>query len=247
MKAPRNPRLWALYLQGPSTIGSGLFDLYYIGFQSDASRFNDVAGAETRHSVGMRSSGRLGEGAFSYNTELIVQFGRIAGNTIQAFNVETDWVYRFQRAAWQPALGVKLDWSTGDRGQGDGTVHTFNPLFVNPGIYSLAGVNTPANLTSFHPSITLYPVPGLSVFLEYAVFFRTQEEDGFYGPPRFQTRPADGISARHIGRRRRCARLLADQPAPFVYLDELVFHRRWFHQGVGAGEQYFSHSTYVRF
>ena len=148
--------------------------------------------------MGIRSSGKLG-GSFSYNTELISQLGRISGNTIRAFNVEADWKFTFTAPAVKPTIGLKLDWSSGDRTLDDGTVNTFNPLFVNPGIYSLAGVNTPANLTSIHPSFTFFPAEGVTMFFEYAVFYRTQRTDGFYSPPRFQTRSADQGRARHIG------------------------------------------------
>lgn len=194
----QNPRLWLLYLTGPGFFANGMLDAYYVGFQSEFSSFSDVMGKETRHSFGLRSSGSVKE-AFSYNTEIIAQFGTLGGNTIQAFNIEADWKYSVLTMPTKPAIGVKFDWSTGDREAGDGKLETFNPLFVNPGIYSLAGVNTPANLTSFHPNITFYPAKGLMVYLEYAVFYRTHENDGFYAPPRFQTRPAEGVRTRHIG------------------------------------------------
>ena len=195
---PSNPRVWAVYAQLPGPVESWVFDVYYIGFQSKSSAFNDVVGQETRQTIGIRSSGNI-KGPFSYNTELIAQFGRISGNKIRAFNLETDWKYMFASLPQKPTIGVKLDWSSGDQKQSDGVVHTFNPLFVNPGIYSLAGVNTPANLTSFHPNVTVIPAKDVVVYFEYAVFFRTNTNDGFYAPPRFQTRQADNSNERHIG------------------------------------------------
>lgn len=193
-----NPRVWGVYAQGPGPIINGTLDVYYLGFEGVSSGFSDSFGDETRHSVGLRSSGKPGD-AFSYNTEVIAQFGTHDGNSIRALNIETDWKFYLAQLSGKPAVGLKFDWSTGDKDQGDGVIHTFNPMFVNPAIYSLAGVNTPANLTSFHPSITVYPSPSIVLFLEYAVFYRTTKSDGFYAPPRFQTRQADGISARHIG------------------------------------------------
>ena len=193
-----SPQVWAIYLQGPGFVSDGSLDVYYIGFDSQTSLFNDVTGKETRHSIGVRSSGKA-RGVFSYNTELIAQFGQLAGNSIRAFNFETDWKYTVTTGSIRPTFGIKLDWSTGDKEAGDGTIHTFNPLFVNPAIYSLAGVNTPANLTSYHPNITLYPSGSLVVYLEYALFYRTNKNDGFYAPPRFQTRQAGEIEDRHIG------------------------------------------------
>ena len=194
----QNPRIWSVYVQRPTPTLNGLFETYYIGFQSSNSTFSDVSGRETRHSLGARSSGNLGN-VFSYNTELIYQFGRLSGNSINAVNFETDWTYTFKTSTWKPALGLKLDWSTGDAALDDDEINTFNPLFVNPAIYSLAGVNTPANLTSFHPNLTIYPADGLVVYVEYAVFYRTRANDGFYSPPRFQTRPAEGNQDKHIG------------------------------------------------
>ena len=193
-----NPRVWGIYVDGPGPITNGALDVYYLGFEGVSSEFNDSFGNETRHSFGVRSSGNP-RGTFSYNTELIAQFGTHNGNSIRALNVETDWKYFLKNLPGKPALGLKFDWSTGDKEDGDGVVHTFNPLFVNPAIYSLAGVNTPANLTSFHPSITVYPSQRIVLFFEYALFYRTNENDGFYAPPRFQTRKANGITDRHIG------------------------------------------------
>ena len=195
---PSNPGVWAVYAQLQGPIERWVFDIYYIGFQSKSSVFNDVAGQETRHTIGIRSSGNS-EGPFSFNTELIAQFGRISDNKIRAFNVETDWKYVISSLPQSPSIGIKLDWSSGDQKQNDGIVQTFNPLFVNPAIYSLAGVNTPANLTSFHPNITVSPSKNLVVYFEYAVFYRTTTNDGFYAPPRFQTRQADNNRERHIG------------------------------------------------
>ncbi|MEL6275713.1 MAG: alginate export family protein, partial [Bacteroidota bacterium] len=87
----------------------------------------------------------------------------------------------------------------GDRESGDGKLNTFNPLFVNPAIYSLAGINTPANLTSLHPSITVVPATDLVIFMDYAFFFRTSKADGLYSPPWFLTRAAGDIAETHIG------------------------------------------------
>lgn len=193
-----NPQIWGAYLQGPSFVENAQLDFYYIGFQSKLATFNDVTGREDRHTVGVRSSGNPDDN-FSYNTELIYQFGSIGDNSISAFNIEADYKIRVSKASWKPMLGLKFDWSSGDSESGDGKIQTFNPLFVNPAIYSLAGVNTPANLTSLHPNFTFYPAPKLYCYVEYAFFYRTQENDGFYSPPRFQTRPAEGISSRHIG------------------------------------------------
>ncbi len=192
-----NAELWGVY-------GSFSFndqrsiEIYYLGFQSKFSAYSDVAGAESRHSFGLRSFGMVGK-KWKYNTEVIYQLGTIGDSDIGAFNIETDWHYIFAGAKWKPTLGLKFDWSSGDKAIGDGRLRTFNPMFVNPAIYSLAGLNTPVNLLSIHPSITVYPRQNFMVNLEYALLFRASVADGLYGPPRFQTRMANEKADRHLG------------------------------------------------
>ena len=192
-----SPILWGVYWQRPLPSDIRKVDVYYFGFKSNLAQFNDVLGEELRHSLGIRSYGKLGR--FSYNTELIYQFGTINNARISAFNLEADWKFLLAKKGWKPMLGIKLDWSSGDESVGDGKIQTFNPMFVNPATYSLAAVNTPANITSFHPNITLTPAKGLVILVDYALFYRTQTADGVYVPPRFLTRPANGSTDKHVG------------------------------------------------
>jgi len=193
----QNPTIWGIYLQDNFIGKPGNLDFYYFGFNSTTARFNDVIGEETRHSLGVRSYGTVGR--YSFNTELIYQFGEIGESDISAYNFETDWKYVLIMSGWKPTLGLKLDFSSGDTNPGDGKIQTFNPMFVNPAIYSLAAVNTPANITSFHPNLTIYPAKGLSIYMDYALFYRTRSSDGLYTPPRFLLRESGGVSEKHIG------------------------------------------------
>ncbi|SMG48022.1 Alginate export [Marivirga sericea] len=190
-----DPIVWSLGARLPLAEKHS-FDVYYIGFQSDRTKLNDVVGKENRHSLGVRSFGNAGK-RWMYNTEVIYQFGDLEGSRITAFNVETDWKYKL-RTKIGTLLGLKLDISSGDREQGDDYIQTFNPLFVNPAIYSLAGLNTPANLTSLHPNIT-FIFDKMTVFIDYAFFYRTSLNDGLYAPPRFLIREGSGQSDRNIG------------------------------------------------
>lgn len=195
------PRLWGIYSQFLTRKSDGVnasIELYYLGFQSDFSAYSDVEGEEIRHSLGARSFGSINQ-KFQFNTEFIYQFGDLGGNSISAFNFETDWKYTISFEKWRPTVGLKLDWSSGDRQVGDGNLNSFNPMFVNPATYSLAAVNTPVNLLSVHPSLLLFPNKKWLINLEYAFFYRANELDGFYSPPRIQSRMANGLSERHIG------------------------------------------------
>ena len=196
-----NPNTWGVYSQFtifPHTDEARNTEIYYIGFQSDQSTFSDIVGKESRHSIGIRRFGNINQ-KFQYNSEFIYQFGDLAGNAIQAFNFETDWKYTFIHKKWRPTIGLKFDWSSGDNELNDGKLNSFNPMFVNPSIYSLAAVNTPVNQLSIHPSFIFFPTKKWMVNIEFATFFRSSENDGLYAPPRFQTRTAAGISDNHIG------------------------------------------------
>jgi hypothetical protein len=192
-----NPKLWGLYTQIPIKGLMGNNEFYYLGFQSPQAAFSDVVGKETRHTIGLRRFGQLGR--WKYNTEFIYQFGTLNEQNISAFNFETDWHFIFPNAKWQPNLGLKLDWSSGDKEIGDNKLNTFNPLFVNPAIYSLSTLITPANLLSIHPSISLRPNRKMMIYLDWGVFYRTSKNDALYLPPRFIRRPASGSSERSIG------------------------------------------------
>ncbi|MEM6831944.1 MAG: alginate export family protein, partial [Bacteroidota bacterium] len=146
----------------------------------------------------IRRYGKAGP-RFTYNTELIYQFGDIADRTISAFNMETDWQYSLIDKKMRPTFGLKLDWSSGDRRAMDGEVNSFNPLFVNPAIYSLAVVNTPVNLLSIHPAFTIFPSRKMMLEVEYVFFFRTSLNDGLYAPPNRLSQMANGLDDRHIG------------------------------------------------
>lgn len=193
-----NPELWGVYTKFTIPGDVGETEAYYLGFQVDSATFNDVTGKETRHTVGIRRLGTIGE-RWRFNTELIYQFGDIASQSIRAYNVETDWYYDFVRSRWSPSIGLKLELTSGDSRPGDGEVNSFNPMFVNPAYYSLALTITPVNLISVHPSLTLRPSEKLTVYLEWARFWRESKNDGLYSPPRFLTRDGIGVPDRRIG------------------------------------------------
>ncbi len=190
--------LWGLYSQFSIDGDIGNTELYYLGFQSDLSRFKDVVGAEIRHTIGLRRFGAIGQ-SWHYNTELIYQFGELAGQDIRAYNIETDWHYVLIHTRWQPSIGLKFELTSGDNRAGDDRVNSFNPMFVNPAYYSLAATITPVNIISIHPSLTLHPTKKLIVYIEGAMFWRESRNDGLYRPPRFSARDGNGSRKRKIG------------------------------------------------
>ncbi len=193
-----NPKLWGLYNQFNIKGVLGTNELYYLGFESQDATFNDVSGKESRHSIGLRHYGTVKE-RWSYNTEIIYQFGTLGNSDISAFNIEFDWDYKFPNTYLKPNPGLKLEYSSGDKNTGDGNINSFNPMFVNPSYYSLATTITPVNLISVHPSITIEPIKKLKLYAEWAFFWRASKNDGLYSPPRSLNRPATDFSGKSLG------------------------------------------------
>ncbi len=201
-KAP-NPKLWGLYSQFSFKNDIGKTELYYLGFESPQSFFNDATGEDRRHTIGVRRFGKL-RGSLSYNTVVTFQFGETGGKRALGWAFETDWKYQFKDKNWQPELGLKLDVISGDQSFGDDKIQTFNPLFTNPGYFSLAGIIAPVNLVEFHPSFSFQLFKKLKVYLEWASFFRYSKNDGVYAPPRFLNREGQQSEERFIGNQLGC-------------------------------------------
>ena len=193
-----NPSLWGIYTQFKIEKDIGKNELYYLGFHAKQARFNDVVGTETRHSLGLRRYGKIGKN-IRYNTEIIYQFGKIGNSDISAFSIATDGYYKLNRVTLKPELGLKLEFSTGDRSLNDGRIQTFNPMFVNPAHYSLSGTITPANLLSIHPSVSFELTEKWWVYTEWAYFKRNSENDALYKPTRFISVPALPNQSKEIG------------------------------------------------
>ncbi|MEL6974598.1 MAG: alginate export family protein [Bacteroidota bacterium] len=193
-----NPSFWGVYADFEVGKILGKTELYYLGFHSDFSAFSDLSGEETRHSIGIRRYGTIGK-RMVFNTELVYQFGDLGDASISAFNFEFDYKYILINTGWTPTFGLKFDYSSGDKDRGDNKLQTYNPVFVNPALYSLAAVNTPVNLNGLHPNFKIYPFKNFSIYMDYAFFFRSSKDDGLYTPPRFQIREATEGSSAYLG------------------------------------------------
>ncbi len=190
--------IWHVFATVPLPLLPGGTEVYYFGLDSKESRFNDGVAPETRHTIGARRFGTLGP-SFFYNTEAMFQFGAFGDKRIRAFALETDYHYRLEQLRFRPELGIKLDYISGDRNQGDERLETFNPMFPNPSYFGLLGQITPMNLFDVHPSVMLELASSVELLLDWDFFWRASKEDGLYGPPRFLIREGHEAESRHIG------------------------------------------------
>ena len=192
------PQLWGIYSQFKIPGVGGQNELYYLGFRSQFSRYDNAAGPETRHTFGLRRFGMMGT-VWRYNTELVVQTGTVGTQPATGWALETDWHYLLNHARLNPEIGARLNLVSGDQHADDGRLQTFNTLFTNPAYYSLAATLVPVNLMELSPSFSFKPTPAMSVMLEWALFYRYSTADGIYMPPRLLLRSGQGTNARFIG------------------------------------------------
>ena len=193
-----NPELWGVYSQFKIEKDVGRMELYYLNFQTPTSFFNDAMGSDKRHTVGLRRFGKIGK-SWSYNTEIIRQFGETGGKNVSAWAFETDFHFTFYEMKLQPELCLKFDILSGDKENGDDKIQTFNPMFTNPAYFSLAATIGPLNMIEFHPSFSFKPTEKMKIYVEWASFYRYSKTDGVYAPPRFLTRDGQSTDERFIG------------------------------------------------
>ena len=82
----QNPKLWGIYSQFAFKNDFGKTEIYYLGFESSQSFFNDAMGEDERHTIGIRRFGKLGKN-LRYNTELMYQFGETGEKKINRMGV----------------------------------------------------------------------------------------------------------------------------------------------------------------
>ncbi len=81
------------------------------------------------------------------------------------------------------AVGLQLDAASGDRDPNDGTSGTFNPLFPNGYYINLSGFTGYTNFIHLKPSLTLQPVPDLTLLLAAGLLWRESIQDAVYAQP----------------------------------------------------------------
>lgn len=173
---------WGLYATTaiPALAGTGI-DLYYLGLDNEAARFGTTAGAEHRHSIGMRLFGHAD--AWDWDWEGVYQFGRFAGRDIDAWTAASTTGYTIVSLPWMPRLGLKADIASGDRDPKDRTLGTFNPLFPKLAYFSEASLISPGNIANLYPTVTILPLSDISVTVGWDFFWRAETRDAVYGNP----------------------------------------------------------------
>lgn len=192
--------LWGLYAVGAQPawlpFGSSI-DLYYLGYDNEAGRFEQGIARERRHSLGSRIWGS--RAGWDWNWEAIGQAGSFGDGAIRAWSLATDTGYRWPVLPWAPRVGLSANIASGDADPASPELGTFNPLFPRGNYFSELALLGPRNFVNLHPSLTLAPTERLSLTVDVDLFWRLQRQDGIYSPGGALLRASQGHDARHVG------------------------------------------------
>ena len=165
----------------PNSIAPIKIDLYWLDYERDQGRFAVVEGREHRHSFGTRLFGSAK--GWDWNMEAILQIGHVGNHTIRAWTITSDTGFTFATLPWSPRFGLKADIASGDKNPHDGQLGTFNALYPNPTYFSEAAFLAPANVMDLQPTVSIKPIPTLTLLLGWNFLWKHHKADAVYTPP----------------------------------------------------------------
>jgi hypothetical protein len=184
--------LWGAYATLPE------LDIYYLGYRNRLARFGGQVGREVRHSIGLCSHGVRGD--WHWNVEGVAQFGHFEGQRIAAWTVGTEVGRNFPTLPTAPDATLRVNVVSGDSRTGDGKIGTFNALFPKGKYFGELSPVGPTNIINVNPRTSGTLGGGVSFSLAAMAYWRYRIADGVYDIPGNLIRPANGSTARFIGK-----------------------------------------------
>jgi Alginate export len=140
------------------------------------------------YTLGLRVKSLPGEFAgWDYDAELAGQFGNFYDPGLasrlghEAFAAHIAGGYTCPHASWSPRLGLEYNYASGDSNPADGTHETFENLFpTNHKFYGYMDFASWQNLHNVRLTASAKPVKGLTVTLDYHLFWLADTADFFY-------------------------------------------------------------------
>ena len=185
----RNSALTGLYFSSPALIPwQSTTDFYLLHKSEDKTSAAPAAGPPLG-AVGDSSFWTLGTllkgdpkklGGWDYSTEMVVQFGTVAGLDHSAFAGNWGGGYNFS-APWKPRLGIQYSFATGDSNPLDGDSGTFQNLYPTNHLY-YGYMDTAAwqNVHNAEVNFSLTPTPKLKLMLDYHAFWNATNAELWY-------------------------------------------------------------------
>lgn len=156
-------------------------DLYYMYFENQSTVMQQGIALAPEHinTLGFRYAGDQND--FLWDVETALQLGHRGSADVVAGMVTTGAGYHFSNVAWNPTLWVYYDYASGDANPNAGSFNTFNQLFPF-GHYYLGWVDAVGrqNIQDVNLHLGLYPMPWITVWLQYHHFWLANGRDALY-------------------------------------------------------------------
>ncbi len=163
-------------------IPNHVIDMYFLALRDtgDLRNANMRTGDLSVYTIGSRIAGKCG-GGFDYDAELAGQWGRFAGDTIQAWMAGVEMGYTFKNIKCMPRIGIGFDYGSGDDNPFDSTHGTFNQMFPLGHAYlgdlDLFGRQ---NILATNVNITGKVCKNLTAKLVWHTFWNDSKRDALY-------------------------------------------------------------------
>lgn len=193
---------WGAYASSQKLVSWQESQFYFLGRNASRQSPDAISGgliglATPRdiYTAGLRFKSLPGKLAgWDYSLEAAGQFGNFAASPTadridhEAFAVHVGGGYTFDACDLKPRFGVEYNFASGDSDPNDDTHETFENLFpTNHKFYGYMDLFSWQNLHNVRFNTAVKPAKGLTVTLDYHLFWLAETEDYFYqvsGAPR---------------------------------------------------------------
>jgi len=144
----------------------------------DLTNANGRVGDQSLFTMGGRAGGKKGQ--FDYDGELAGQWGKFAGDTIQAWlaAVDAGWT---AKVPWSPRLGVGFDFGSGDEDPNDRIHQTANQLFpLGHAHLGYLDLFARQNVLASNVNLTAKPHEKVTTRLAWYTFWNDEVRDALY-------------------------------------------------------------------
>ncbi|TCU54515.1 alginate export protein [Novosphingobium sp. PhB57] len=185
-----------VYISAPNRIAGFGTDLYWYEMERDRATLAAGVGKDDRNNWG----GRLWKRGARWDLDLeaTYQSGSFIGKDIEAYGAMFEGGYTLGGAPMKPRLGLRANYFSGDKDLTDGKVGTFVPAAARLPLITEGAFFSFSNLMDIYPSVTVKPLPAITVMAGPDFLWRARKGDGVYiGPSGSSFTPYD--SSRSIG------------------------------------------------
>ena len=162
-----------------------VLDYYFLNFDSHRRKYNYKEGIDSRRVTGIRTFSQ--SHVASYEAEATYQFGSFNNLRVNAYSFSADINFTLIPKGGL-IFGIAGNYVSGDKGDNDSELNTYNPLFSKPQ-YGLTAPIGASNVITFNPYLSISPIRKLNVLAGAYFMWRQSNHDGTYTPDGTELRP----------------------------------------------------------